>query len=86
MNKIYLNQAVGLQTLLSDKRYSEHMVNFDLSNFLAVCQSLSSKQYGYILHLLDEKKWITIKKILSQQGLKDKPRVENKKLNEFFGK
>jgi hypothetical protein len=86
MGKIWLNQAVGLQTLLSDKRYAEHMVNFNLENLLSVCQSLSTKQYGYILHLLDEKKWITIKKILSQQGLKDKPRVENKKLNEFFGK
>lgn len=82
MNKISLNQASCLMSIL--KSYEDHMINFDLSNLWQVCASLTPKQYGYILHLLDEHKWITIKKILNQQGLKDKP-LDNK-LKEFFGK
>lgn len=72
MSKITLNQASGLATLLKHPNYKAHMVNFNLDNLFSVCNSLSSKQYGFILHCLDNGRWITIKKILSDMGLKNK--------------
>jgi hypothetical protein len=69
---ISLNEIGTLRRILTDKIYEEHLVNFDMSNLDDVLRNLSSAQYRFILHLLSVKKWITIKQILSKNGLRNK--------------
>lgn len=69
---ISLNEIGTLRRIFTDKIYEEHLINFDMSNLDDVLRNLSSAQYRFILHLLSVKKWITIKQILSKNGLRNK--------------
>ena len=72
---ITLNHISELIRILNDPFYEDQTSIFDLLDEDEVYDTLSNltdKQYNYILYWLNHKRWLAIKQILIQVGLKIK--------------